>query len=146
MNKIRYKKLYNVASQIDKSNTHKQKVIKLLDGFSPEYIGKGKYKRCFKVKSNKRELVFKVGTIKNDMSHYKLSKGSRKAKYAKIYWETDNCLLQKLCHKGQYSTDDKKDLQTAWKKKGFVDVRDANVGKIGNRLVAFDVLESRRKR
>jgi len=144
---MKHKKLYKIANKINKSNLSRKKIIELLGSFNPEFIGKGAYKRCFKVKCNKRILVFKIGrNIMDDFSHYQLSKGNRKAKYAKIYWTTEFCLLQKYCDTTlKYTDKEFNELKYAWKKKGFVDIRKANVGKINDRLYAFDIIKSRRK-
>jgi len=145
MFKMKYKKLYKIANKINKSNLSRKKIIELLGNFNPEFIGKGAYKRCFKVKCNRRILVFKVGrNIMNDISHYQLSKGNRKAKYSKIYWATEYCLLQKYCDNSSYTDKEFNDLKYVWKKKGFVDIRRANVGKINGRLYAFDIIKSKR--
>jgi hypothetical protein len=48
--------------------------------------------------ANKKFLVFKVGRkLNDDFNHFLKAKGKHKMKYAKIYWVTNNCLLQKLC-------------------------------------------------
>ena len=142
---MKYKKLYNIARTIKKKNLHKNTVLKLLDKFKPKYIGRGAFKRCFKVKSNKRNLVFKIGNIKDDFIHYQKAKNKRKTKYAKIYWVTNYCLLQKLCITNKlYSKEEFLNLKNAWKQNGYVDIRPANVGKINNKLYAFDIIKSKR--
>lgn len=148
---MRYKRLYRVAKKIDKlkikKNLNRNKILKLLSEFNPEYIGSGAFKRSFKVKSNKRFLVLKVGReLQNDFNHFLKAKGKKKMKYAKIYWVTDNCLLQKFClTKEPYTKREYEELKKEWKKVGYRDVHPTNIGKINGKLHAFDVLESRKK-
>jgi|SRR3989344_6438529 len=148
---MKYKKLYRLAKKIDKLKTNKNlnrnRILKLLERFNPEYIGHGAYKRSFKVKSNKKFLVFKVGrSLQEDYNHFVISKGKHKMKYAKIYWVTDNCLLQKFCLTNEpYPKREYEELKKEWKKAGYRDVRPANIGKIKGKLYAFDVSASRKK-
>lgn len=75
-----------------------------------------------------------------------LSKGKHKLRYAKIYWVTNNCLLQRFCSKESYTKKEYEGLKKEWKKAGYTNVRPANVGKINGKPYAFDVSPSRRKK
>ncbi|PIN94722.1 hypothetical protein COU61_00275 [Candidatus Pacearchaeota archaeon CG10_big_fil_rev_8_21_14_0_10_35_13] len=148
---MKYKRLHNVAKKIDelrlKKNINRNRILKLLEKFNPEFIGSGAFKRCFKVKANKRYLVLKVGRrgFERDYDHFLLAKGKHKLRYAKIYWVTDNCLLQKFASSSEgYTREEYEELKREWKKAGYVDVRSGNIGKINGMLHAFDVSESRR--
>ncbi len=147
---MKHKRLYRIAKKIDKlrkdNNPNRNKILKLLQDFNPKFIGAGRYKRSFKVESNVKNLVFKVGrNLNEDFNHFLECKGKRKLKYAKIYWVTKNCLLQRFCSKG-YDNKEYQELRKEFKKAGYIDINKNNVGRINGKLHAFDITYSKRKK
>jgi len=148
---MRYLKLYKIAKEIDKFNKNKifinkNKILELLKNFKPKYVGKGGYKRVFLVKLNKRELIFKVGRdVKIQYKIYLERKHKKNFKYAKIYWATEKCLLQKYCKKVKVPVKLIKANKIIAKKNGYSDWRKDNVGLLNNKIIAFDLQSKEHK-
>lgn len=139
---IKFIKLYKVAKRIDESDKvlNKNKVLELLKDFKPKYIGRGGYKRAFLVKLNKRKLIFKIGKdIEIQYKIYLERKYKQKLKYAKIYWITKKCLLQRYCERVKVPKSIIKKNKIIAKIKGYSDWRAANVGMHNNEIIAFDL-------
>jgi len=80
--------------------------------------------------------------VNEDYNHYLIAKGKHKMRYAKIYWHTKNCLLQKYCFTdGTYPKQEYNPLKNEWNSRGFTDVRFSNIGRMNGKLYAFDVLK-----
>jgi len=136
---MRYRRIYHAIKSIKKGMRTKE-IENLLSPFKCQYLGKGFHKRAFIVKSNKKEFVLKIGNrIKEDYNIYLDLKHNRKVKYAKIYWHTDRCLLQKKCEDVELSKECLKDFKTEAKKYGYIDVKQDNLGMVNDTITAFDL-------
>jgi len=145
---IKYIKLYKIAKQIDSydKTPNRNKVLEMLSKFKPKFLSSGGYKRCFLVKSNKRVLVFKVGRdVETQYKIYQDLKGKHKLKYAKIYWTTKRCLLQRYCKKVDVPKNLIKENKKIAKKLGYSDWRKANIGMFRNEIVVFDLQSAEHK-
>lgn len=95
-------------------------------------------------------MVFKIGDdVEEDKRTYDRLKYNRKINYAKIYWITKRCLLQKKCDK---ITWDKKRFEEHIKEKRkhvkilqLYDYRKKNLGMLDGEIYAFDLKERPKK-
>ncbi|TSC74091.1 MAG: hypothetical protein G01um101433_1104 [Parcubacteria group bacterium Gr01-1014_33] len=110
---MRHSRIYKNARVLDKlidyyRNAHPGKKLpskKVLDILMPllfsdaQHIGRGYFKHAYYVSSSTRDLVLKIGkseSIRADIKVYKrLPKTVRNRYFAKLYWHTRYCLLQK---------------------------------------------------
>lgn len=106
------------------------------------YSGRGAFKTVHRVSSRAKTLVLKTSHFKNitkDMRAYKrLPPTVRNRYFAKVYWRTKYCLLQKygrkvVVHEGELSN-----LKAVAKKYGLTDVRPDNIRKIDGHLKIVD--------
>ena len=94
-----------------------------------EYLGRGASKRAFKVlsRNGKRELVLKIGepkSIKNDWKVYVHAKNNGLADryFAKCYWHTKYCMLQKFGEDRKVPPKIQRDLKERANKIGLQDI------------------------
>lgn len=97
-----------------------------------EWVGNGAYKNVYRVRTQARNLVLKIGDhehIQNDLRVYhKFHKNVRNRYFAKIYWHTKYCLLQKFgAPAGRISSSELRRLKDKGKKNGLCDVKPANI-------------------
>lgn len=138
---MKFKKLYQVGKEIDKfKNIRTKKILLLLHNFHPKLLGRGKFKRAFLVKVNKKELIFKVGSdVKRSYLIYKKLKG--KHFNVKVYWVSKKCMLQKKCNTSiLLKKDEVRKIKNKVKRLGYYDARKRNLGKLNKRIVAFDLM------
>ena len=134
---MRYKRLLKIAKKIDTQHRIKSsKIIQML-GRDAKFIGRGRYKRAFLVRSNKKQLILKVGAVYGDALPFIDMKGKRVTKFAKIYWMTKHCLLQKYCDK-KVTWGAITEVRKAWKKAGYNDIKPANMGLLNGKITVFD--------
>lgn len=160
---MRHKNIHKKAKFIDNFVNHYKKIRKrsrfphkevksiihfLFQGSS--YSGKGKYKTVHRVSSRAKDLVLKTSdteNIENDVLAYKkLPKGIRNRYFAKIYWTTKYCLLQRFGKRATIPQQVLKELKSIAKEHGLTDVRLANVRKFDRRFKIVDASLSKRKR
>lgn len=104
--------------------------------------GRGAFKTVFVVRSRKRSLALKTSNsnqIMNDwLAYHRLPKGIRNRYFAKIYWLTDHCLLQKYGQESRVPERVLRDLKKIGKKFGLRDIRPANILKIDGQFKIVD--------
>lgn len=142
------KKLYNIAIEIDRLSEikgralNRNQVIKILKNYNPKFIANGGFKRVFRIGTNKF-YAFKIGNpndIKIQNKIYLSLKRKRKFKYAKIYWATKYCQLQRFCITVKLTNKELEKIKVNAKDFGFYDARLSNLGKYKGQIVAFDLM------
>ena len=124
---------------------HKEvgQVIKLLFPNSRN-IGRGAFKTVHQISSRKRDLALKVSqerSIDRDLEAYnKLPSGIRNRYFAKIYWKTRYCLLQKYGKKVRVPPREIELLKKKVAPHGLTDVREANVRKVDGKFKIVDAI------
>ena len=118
-------------------------LIKLLFRKS-SYLGAGAHKSAFYVPTRKKDLVLKISetkNLKNDFRVYRhIPSTIRNRYFAKMYWATTHCLLQKWAKQPEISKKDPRIIKLKKKLKlhGLTDIRPANVGFIDGKLKVLD--------
>jgi hypothetical protein len=95
------------------------------------FQGKGWHKSAHKVSTRRRDLVLKTGNAKSIRRDYGIfaglsGKGSRRD-FAKVYWRTKYCMLQKFGQKKKVPSRELARLKEVARKRKLGDVREANV-------------------
>ena len=118
-----------------------QEIVTLLFPGSAQR-GRGAFKTVFVVRSRKRSLALKTSTsnqIMNDwLAYHSLPKNIRNRYFAKIYWLTDHCLLQKYGRESRVPTRVLTKLKDIGKQYGLRDIRPANIRKVDGRFKIVD--------
>lgn len=114
------------------------------------YKGRGAFKTVHKISTRARDLVLKTSSpknIKKDMRVYsRIPETIRNRYFAKIYWNTRCCLLQKYGRKTMgVPAKALKRLKEFGKQYGLRDIRLDNVRKVGGHFKIVDA-SVRRKR
>ena len=147
---VRHKRIKEIANLIDafvdryrkindrKTFPHMQvgTIVRML--FNSKPLGKGWHKSAHLVYSTKRNLVFKFGrkvAIRRDTNVYKRIPNRY---YAKVYWFTKYCMLQKYGIKSKVSKSELKRLQKIGKQYGLGDIRPDNIRKVDGKLKIVD--------
>jgi len=116
-------------------------VVRLLFPGS-ELSGRGFFKTVHKVSSPARHLVLKTASSRSilwDLRVYKrLPATIRNRYFAKVYWRTKYCLLQKYGKEGKIPTDRLGQLKSIGKRYGLGDIRPVNIRKIDGRFKIVD--------
>ena len=114
-----------------------------------KHAGKGVFKTVFKVSSRSRDLVIKIArprSLRNDLEAYrKIPKTIRNRYFAKIYWSTRYCLLQKYGEEVSVPEGRRKDLAKKVAQYGLVDVKYANIRMIDGAFKIVDANLTRAK-
>lgn len=101
---------------------------------SSHHLGRGFFKTVHYIPSRAKDLAIKTAStksIRSDMRVYKrLPKNIRNRYFAKIYWNTKYCILQKYGKKVRVPEKDILKLKRVAKKYGLTDVRQDNIRKI----------------
>jgi hypothetical protein len=152
---IRHKKIYQRAKLLDKfidfyikakkrvNFPHKvvKNIVCLLFP-NARYEGKGAFKTVHHISTRSRELILKFSmekNIKKDFEAYtSLPPSIRNRYFAKIYWSTKYCLLQKYGKKAKVPDDKLQQLKIVAKKYGLSDVRVANIRKVNGNFKIVD--------
>lgn len=152
---VRHETIYQKALLIDKFIEYYMKakkrerfprkeagqVIRLLFPNS-RYAGQGASKTVYQISSRARDLALKVSredNIRNDVSVYnQLPKNVRNRCFAKIYWNTKHCLLQKYGKSIIVPPEVIQSLKEKVKPFGLVDVRAANITRVDGKFKIVD--------
>jgi len=114
------------------------------------YSGRGAFKTVHRVSSRTRDLVLKTSNRRNirndDRAYRKLPKTIRNRYFAKVYWRTKYCLLQKFGKSSKVPSDKLNSLKSIARKYGLTDVRPANVRKVDGKFKIVDASLSRARR
>jgi len=96
--------------------------------------GRGAFKTVHKISSRERDLVLKMSrneNIRNDIeTYYRLPRTKRNRCFAKIYWNTKYCLLQKYGKAVKVPPHVVESLKKKVKPYGLSDVRADNIRKV----------------
>jgi hypothetical protein len=128
-----------------KSFPHKEVgiIIRLLFPNSRN-VGRGAFKTVYQISSRKRDLALKISreeNIKNDIEVYhRLPQNIRNRYFAKIYWETRYCLLQKYGKKVKVPPQKIADLKERVASYRLTDVREANIRKVDGKFKIVDAI------
>lgn len=107
------------------------------------YTGRGAFKTVHKVSTRTRDLVLKTSNPKNiraDVRAYlRLPPTIRNRYFAKIYWWTKYCLLQKFGRMTSNIPDDAmRRLRDVGRRHGLTDIRPANVRRVDGQYKIVD--------
>jgi hypothetical protein len=115
-----------------------------------KWVGNGAFKNVYRVRTQARNLVLKIGDhrhILNDLRAYRrFPTGIRNRYFAKIYWRTKYCLLQKFGEPaGRISETKLRRLRKIGKRNGLWDVKPANIRVVDGQYKIVDAnLRTRR--
>lgn len=116
-------------------------IVKLLFPRS-DFEGRGFFKEVHSVRSRSRTLVLKLSNAKSTARdwevYHRLPKSIRNRYFAKIYWHTKYCSLQKFGRKVRVSKQALDTLRARVKPYGLTDVKAANVRKVDGHLKVVD--------
>ena len=146
-----HKKAIFIDEFIDKYNRIRKRVSfphhavsKIIDLLFPasSYSGRGAFKTVHKISSRARDLVLKTSqrkNIRNDQRAYKrIPANIRNRYFAKVYWRTKYCLLQKYGKDANVPLETLRKLRRIAKEHGLTDVRPANVRKVDGHFKIVD--------
>lgn len=113
------------------------------------YSGRGVYKTVHKVSSRTKNLVLKTGHytyITKDLRAYHRPQPQIRNRYfAKIYWRTRYCLLQKYGKKAKVPISELAKLKAIGKKYGLTDIRADNIRKVDDHYKIVDANPPKRR-
>jgi len=120
----------------------------LFPGSAPS--GRGVFKTVHRVSSRERDLVLKTSSRRNlqvdERAYKRLPANVRNRYFAKIYWRTKYCLLQKYGTAGPVPPARLAKLETVAKRHGLTDIRPANIRRVGRVFKIADANISKRRR
>lgn len=123
--------------RIRKRSTFPHKEVAVIVRFlfpGSSYAGRGAFATVHKVSSRARDLVLKTSVPKktrNDERAYRrIPENIRNRYFAKVYWRTKYCLLQKYGEEADVPAAKLAQLKAIGKKFGLSDIRPANVRKV----------------
>lgn len=134
-----------------KNFPHKR-VRRIVEAVFPRarFLAGGAYKKAYWVPSRARDLAIKVGDsrhIRVDLKAYKrIARTKRNRYFAKIYWTTRYCLLQKYGEKRSVPPDVQSRLKRVAKRYGLTDAKKDNIRFVDRQFKLVDVNLSRRRR
>jgi hypothetical protein len=152
---MRHKRIHEKALLLDaivkvyrksrgrKSFPHKmvERIIPLLFPGSRR-LGRGFFKTAYLVSSPTRRLALKAARsryIRRDLKLYKaIPPGVRNRYFAKIYWGTEFCLLQKYGEERKVPAEIRKKLSGKGREFGLTDVREDNIRWVDGRFKIVD--------
>lgn len=112
--------------------------------------GKGAFKTVHRVSSRERDLVLKTGnrgSMYNDHKAYRRVPSTLRNRYfAKVYWRTRYCLLQKYGTPGRVPPERMLKLKQIGRRYRLTDIREANIRKVEGVFKIVDANLSKRKR
>jgi len=76
--------------------------------------------------------------MKDWLAYHSLPKNIRNRYFAKIYWLTDHCLLQKYGRATRVPDHELRKLKSVGKEYGLRDIRPANIRKVDGRFKIVD--------
>lgn len=127
-----------------RKNFPKQIVAGVVSLMFPDsnFEGRGAFKEVHAVHSRTRKLVLKLSNAKStrrDWSVYRrLPAGIRNRYFAKIYWHTKYCLLQKYGKKEPVPKHELRKLRTRVKQYGLKDIKADNVRRVEGHFKIVD--------
>ena len=139
---LRYLKIYKITQEFEqwlslktskKIPSRKQIVKWFIDQQIPiQILGRGAYKSCFLIQSQKKFLVLKVGQaiyIERDVKVINTARTTPlRPNIARYYWQTPHCALQKYIAGTAHNEEVILKLKIKAKQYGFTDIRKANIG------------------
>ena len=109
---------------------------------SSNFEGRGFFKEVHTVRSRARTLVLKLSHAKSTRRDWKvyhrLPAGIRNRYFAKIYWHTKYCSLQKYGEKVRVPKQELQLLRSRVRKYGLRDIRAANIRKVEGHFKIVD--------
>lgn len=154
---MKYKQIYDMAIKIDnyidehfatgkKNLPDYKKLMALMENLYTGHIigvvGRGAYKTCYQIKSQKKEIALKIGTQKYvDRDHEIIATARKvglKRHTVKYFWKTKYCMIQRF-YPEKPSSEEIAKLKLTFKSKGYTDIRRANVCIANGHAKAFDV-------
>jgi hypothetical protein len=127
-----------------RKNFPKKIVADVLQLFFPDsnFVGRGFFKEVHEIRSRSYRRVLKVsnaGSTDRDWEVYnRLPRTLRNRYFAKIYWRTKYCLLQKYGKKAKVPASVLKKLRAFAKKYDLWDIKPDNVRKVDGRFKIID--------
>ena len=114
------------------------------------YSGRGAFKTVHRISSREKDLVLKDSHHKNIMADWRvyrrISISIRNRYFAKIYWKTNYCILQKWGKKVKVPKKELIKLKLVGKRYGLTDIRFDNIRKVDGHFKIIDAnLSLRRK-
>jgi len=152
---MKFKRVHGQAKLVDKLIDAKKKdrgtsfitkpeVTAIVTRIFPDLIPEsdGWHKAVFRVRSEDRDLVLKIGrkeAIENDYRVYKrLPESVRHRLFARMYWHTKYCLLQEYGSKTQVSLADVNKLREFGYQYGLIDIKSKNIRSVNGNLKIID--------
>ncbi len=112
-------------------------------------IGRGAWKTVYKVPSRIRDLVLKTSSPRviryEERAYNRLPRNVRNRYFAKVYWRTRYCLLQKYGIEGRVPPELLRKLQAVGGHHGLTDIRPENIRKVGGVFKIVDANISKRR-
>lgn len=106
------------------------------------FEGRGAFKEVHKIRSRAFKRVLKVSndesTRRDWKAYQRLPKNIRNRYFAKIYWSTKYCQLQKFGKDVKVPKDELRKLKAIGNRYGLTDIRPANVRKIDGHFKIVD--------
>jgi hypothetical protein len=155
MKRVRYSRIKKQAEIIDlvitrymkirgRKNFPRKTVRDIVPIIVPhsKFLGHGAYKHVHLIKLKGAKLVLKTSSRKSTKSDWtayqRLPATIRNRYFAKIYWSTTYCQLQKFGKATKISKTKLQNLKAVGKKYGLTDIRPANVRKFAQQLKIVD--------
>jgi len=114
------------------------------------FSGRGAWKTVHKVSSRERDLVLKTSNprrLYDDWRAYsRLPPTLRNRYFAKIYWKTKYCLLQKYGKPGRVPPERLSKLKAVAQRHGLTDVRDSNIRMVDGIFKIVDASPAKKHR
>jgi hypothetical protein len=114
------------------------------------YVGRGVHKEVYAIRTPAHTRVLKISnevSTRRDLQVYKrLPKSIRNRYFAKLYWQTKYCSLQKYGSKETVPAAEKIKLTEVGKKYGLIDIRDDNIRSFGRQFKIIDAHPSKKLR
>jgi hypothetical protein len=112
--------------------------------------GRGAFKTVHKVSSRERDLVLKTGNRRSMYSDHRayrrVPSTLRNRYFAKVYWRTRYCLLQKYGTSGRVPPERLLRLKEVGRRFRLTDIREANIRKVEGAFKIVDANLSTRER
>jgi hypothetical protein len=127
-----------------RKNFPKEIVADVLRLFFPDssFAGRGFFKEVHAIRSRSFRRVLKISNDESTNRDWKvynrLPRTLRNRYFAKIYWRTKYCLLQKYGRKAKVPAPVLKRLRAFGKQYGLTDIKEANIRKVDGRFKIVD--------
>jgi hypothetical protein len=130
-----------------RKNFPKKIVADLVSLIFPDssFVGRGFFKEVHSIRSRAHTRVLKLSNVKSTNRDWKiynsLPKGVRNRHFAKIYWRTKYCQLQKFGKKANVPNAELERLREFARKHGLKDIKVDNIRKIDGRFKIIDAMK-----